>query len=913
MKLDITEIGSLEFLSGGGEMGELIRCHDWSATPLGHPASWPQSLRSAVSICLHSSFPTAIYWGDELCLIYNDAWAPIPAQKHPSTLGRPAKEVWANIWHVVGPQMETVIANAEGFSVYDQMLPMDRGAVVQETYWNYSFTPIRGENGRVAGILNQGHEVTDRILGERRRAEELTRQRRMFEQAPGFITILSGPDHRFEFVNQAYIQLFGDREFIGKTIYEAFPELAGQGYYEWLDRVYRSGTRLVQQGTPIRLEHPGSSTEQRYLDFIYEPLLDESGAVSGIFCEGYDVTEAYLSRAALEASAAALREETHTLETLNRVNAALAGDLDLKRLVQTVTDAGREMTGARFGAYFHNVAGDNFDLFTLSGAHASDFAHLPPPRATPVFAPTFLNQGVVRSDDILADPRYGKASPYHGLPAGHLPVRSYLAVSVVSRSGEVLGGLFYGHPEPQRFTQRHEKLMSALASQAAIAIDNARLFQEVQRTNETLEQRVEARSQELALAHAALQQAQKMEAVGQLTGGIAHDFNNLLAGIIGSLEMIERRVGQGQLSDLGRYVGAARDSASRAAVLTQRLLAFSRRQTLDPKPTDVNRLVVGVEQLISTTIGPSFNLKVVTDADLWLTRIDASQLESALVNLAINARDAMPDGGEIIIETSNLGSSSVDHVNAQLPEGEFVKISVKDAGTGIAPDILDRIFEPFFTTKPIGQGTGLGLSMIHGFVNQSGGRVHAESALGVGTNISLYLPRYSGMVEMTASALQEKTQHTGSETVLLIDDEPNVRMLMTDALAEQGYAVKAAVDGASGIRLLETLDSVDVLVTDVGLPGGMNGRQVADMARFMFPNLKVLFVTGYAEKAALDAGHLEQGMAVLVKPFTMSGLTTKVREMLDEATSTSRGQRLEAGGTGITVQNTAVQNRAGEE
>ena len=236
MKLDTTEIGSLEFLSGGGDMGERIRGHDWSATALGHPAGWPQSLRSAVSICLHSSFPTAIYWGDELCLIYNDAWAPIPAEKHPLALGRPAKEVWASIWHVVGPQMETAIENAEGFSVYDQMLPMDRGAVVQETYWNYSFTPIRGENGRVSGILNQGHEVTDRILAERRRAEELIRQRRMFEQAPGFITILSGPEHRFEFVNQAYIRLFGDRAFIGKTIYQAFPELAGQGFYEWLDR-----------------------------------------------------------------------------------------------------------------------------------------------------------------------------------------------------------------------------------------------------------------------------------------------------------------------------------------------------------------------------------------------------------------------------------------------------------------------------------------------------------------------------------------------------------------------------------------------------------------------------------------------------------------------------------------------------
>ena len=865
-------------------MGKLIRSHDWSATPLGLPGTWPQSLRSALSICLHSSFPTAIYWGDDLCLLYNDAWASIPGDSHPMALGCPARVVWADIWHVIGPQFDSVVSTAEGYCAYDQMLLIARGNELCETYWNYSFTPIRGEDGQVAGVFNQGHETTDRILGERRLEEESTRQRRMFEQAPGFITILRGPNHTFDFVNQSYKRLFGNRDFLGKTIYEAFPELKGQGYYEWLDRVYNTGQRLVSAQTPILLSSPGAPSEQRFLDFIYEPLLDESGAVTGIFCEGFDVTDAYLARTALTASEAALREESRTLETLNRISAQLAGDLDLERLVQTVTDAGIELTGARYGAYFHNVVdedGHTLRLFTLSGASKRDFAHLPAPQATRLFSPTFENLGVVRSGDVSLDPRYEELAPYYGLPAaGYRPIKSYLAVSVVSRSGRVLGGLFYSHPEPDQFTERHEKLMSALAAQAAIAIDNAKLFEETKNANATLEQRVQARSNELTLAHEALRQAQKMEAVGQLTGGIAHDFNNLLAGIIGSLELMERRINNGRSDDIGRFIKAAQSSAHKAATLTQRLLAFSRRQTLDPKPVDVNRLVLSMQELIRRTVGPSIDISVIQGPALWPTKIDAVQLESALLNLAINARDAMPDGGLISIETAN-------DMGDELPidlrhDGGFVRISVRDTGSGIEPEVMGRIFDPFFTTKPIGQGTGLGLSMIHGFVNQSGGHVLAHSAPGSGSTFTIYLPRYLG--EVTPEGVVEPAQSSlggGRGMILVVDDDATVRMLMAEALREEGYSVIEATDGVTGLTTLQSQPAVDLLITDVGLPGGMNGRQVADAARVIIPRLKVLFVTGYAESTAVGNGHLEAGMAVITKPFAMAHLVLKAGDMLE--------------------------------
>ncbi|MGE6320752.1 ATP-binding protein [Pseudomonas oryzihabitans] len=846
MATQIADWNELDFLAGGGEMGARLRTHDWSESPLGAPSQWPQSLRSALSICLNSSFPTAIYWGPELLLLYNDAWAPIPAERHPWALGRPAQEVWQDIWPVVGPQFGQVLSTGQGFSVFDQLLPMVRQGVVTETYWNYSFTPIRGEGGEIAGVFNQGHETTQRILDERRRAEDAARQRRMFEQAPGFVAIVRGPDHVFDFVNVAFSRLFDGRPREGLTVREVFPELQNQGYFEWLDQVYRSGRRFVAEHQPLRLETAGEPVRTLYLDFIYEPLTDEAGQVIGIFCLGQDVTEAHLARAALEASErrfrtaleietvgalcfdaegrlidandaflrmsghdhgdlatgriawpapmlpriddqsppeernyrrrdgstgwalvaakrlpdgsafeflvdisarkqaeAELREETRTLEALKRIDTELASQLDLAHLVQTVTDAGVELTGAAFGAYFnqrHEGDGGRLQRFTLSGVERDLFEQFGESGATALFVSTLGSAGVVRSDDLASDPRLGHALAPPGNNGGRLPVRSYLAVSVVARSGAVLGGLGFGHPEPGRFNARHERLMVALAARAAIAIEQAQLFQAVRTANETLEQRVIERTAELTQAQQALHQAQKMEAIGQLTGGIAHDFNNLLAGIIGSLELIERRLQQNRTDQLDRLLGGAQAYAARAASLTQRLLAFSRRQTLEPKPTDVNELMLAMEELIRRSVGPAIEVQAEPAEPLWPTVIDAVQLESALLNLAINARDAMPQGGQLRLSTANLLEDAPERPE-DLPAGDYVRVKVSDTGTGIAPEILERIFDPFFTTKPPGQGTGLGLSMVHGFVHQSGGQIQVDTTPGVGTCISLYLPR----------------------------------------------------------------------------------------------------------------------------------------------------------------------------
>ena len=388
----------------------------------------------------------------------------------------------------------------------------------------------------------------------------------------------------------------------------------------------------------------------------------------------------------------------------------------------------------------------------------------------------------------------------------------------------------------------------------------------------------------LRQAEERLHQSQKMEAVGQLTGGLAHDFNNLLTGITGSLELLGTRIAQGRAAEAGRYIAAAQGAAQRAAALTHRLLAFSRRQTLDPRPVGVNDLVAGIEELIRRTVGPSIEMEVVAAPELWTVLVDPNQLENALLNLCINARDAMPNGGRITIETAN---SRLDQATARqqdIPPGQYLSLCVHDTGTGMTPDVIARAFDPFFTTKPLGQGTGLGLSMIYGFVRQSGGGVRIRSVPGQGTSLCLYLPRHLG----TEDAAVPDTKPTGApraeqgETVLVVDDEATVRMLVTETLQDLGYRALEAVDGAAGLKLLQSDIRIDLLVTDVGLPGGLNGRQVADAGRVLRPTLKVLFITGYAETAVAGNGELEPGMHVLTKPFAMDALAGRIKQLTAE-------------------------------
>jgi nitrogen-specific signal transduction histidine kinase/CheY-like chemotaxis protein len=378
-----------------------------------------------------------------------------------------------------------------------------------------------------------------------------------------------------------------------------------------------------------------------------------------------------------------------------------------------------------------------------------------------------------------------------------------------------------------------------------------------------------------------LRQSQKMEAVGQLTGGLAHDFNNLLTGIMGSLEMLRLRVGQGRFGELDRYMETAHGATRRAAALTHRLLAFSRRQTLEPSATDANRLVMGMLELIRSTVGPAVHVEVRSETHLWLTQVDPNQLENALLNLCINARDAMAAGGTLTISTKNAVLQGKQAVDFDLPPGEYLTLSVADTGSGMSSDVIAHAFDPFFTTKPMGKGTGLGLSMIYGFARQSGGTVHIQSELKVGTRMTLYLPRSAAAATGAATA-NPRAALTGGrgETVLVIDDEPAIRSLIVEVLQDLGYITLDAADGASGLQVLQSNPQIDLLITDVGLPGGINGRQVADAGRSLRPGLKVLFITGYAHNATAWEEQLEPGMHLLTKPFTMDELTVRITSLI---------------------------------
>lgn len=403
----------------------------------------------------------------------------------------------------------------------------------------------------------------------------------------------------------------------------------------------------------------------------------------------------------------------------------------------------------------------------------------------------------------------------------------------------------------------------------------------LQRTMETLEQQVEERTAQLRSNEEALRQSQKMEAVGQLTGGIAHDFNNMLTGIIGSLELLRRRIARGKLDDLDGLIDLGVTSANRAAGLTHRLLAFSRRQSLDSKPVEINQLVTSMGELLQRSINESIVLDMRLDSQLWTAEADPNQLESALLNLVINARDAMPGGGKLVVETTNRHLDNVfTAAYGTLKPGDYVELSVSDTGCGIPEHLMGRVFDPFFTTKPIGQGTGLGLSMIYGFARQSHGHVTLHSEVGKGTTVSLFLPRFVGELQAPEHVNPALAPYANAgETVLIVEDDPAVRVLVSAVLNELGYAFVEAADADTALPIIESDQRIDLLISDVGLPG-MNGRQMAEIGRQIRPQLKVLFITGYAEHAAVRGGFLDPGMQLITKPFTFDLLTAKVREMI---------------------------------
>jgi PAS domain S-box-containing protein len=819
---------SADFLSGGGEMGALTRAYDWSASPLGKPETWPQSLRTALRILLNTNHPMFIWWGEELIQFYNDAYREtMGPERHPSALGQRGRECWAEIWPIIGPQIEQVMSGGGATWHENQLVPVTRHGKLEQVYWTYGYSPIDEDDG-IGGVLVVCRDVTKDYLASvalREREAELARVQQIGRIGGLEVDLTTGFRNRR---SPEYLLIHG-----------LPPDAANESHEDWVQRVHPDD-RAAAEGkfraavaggvgdytVQYRIIRP-SDGETRWISVKSTIERDAGGKALRLIGAHTDVTEQVAAEQALRQSEELYRKLADELAELNAT------------LAQRVEEKTRERD---------RIWNVSQDLLVVADRNGIWRTVNPAWTSTLGWSPTEL---LNRTSEWLEHP------DDNGITRAK--VRELGASETTVRF-------------ESRF--RHKDGSYRWLSWTGVSDKDSNYAVARDVTAE------KAAAERLKATEEALLQSQKMEAVGQLTGGIAHDFNNLLTGIVGSLDLLQTRLNRGRTENVARYIHAAMTSANRAAALTHRLLAFARRQPLVPKVVDVNQLVVSLEDLLRRTIGEAIDLEITTADGLWNTLCDPNQLESALLNLAINARDAMPGGGKLIIATSNARLDAASADPSALSPGDYICIDVADTGTGMSAEVAARAFDPFFTTKPIGQGTGLGLSMIYGFARQSNGHATIDSKLDRGTSVKLYLPRHLGQSSAEQATGVNADQHAATgETVLVVEDEPVVRSVILEMLADQGYRTIEAADGPAGLRLLRDNKQIDLLITDVGLPG-MNGRQLADQARETRPDLKILFITGYAESVAIADGFLQLGMEMITKPFDLDNLSRRIRAMV---------------------------------
>jgi PAS domain S-box-containing protein len=729
---------------------------------------------------------------------------------------------------------------------------------IEERYWSATHTPIKTAQGETVFILQHTVDVTeihrlrshvaasgslqmetdvmrrvDAVLGQNVALEaEREYLRTLFEQAPGFMAVLREPHHKFEIANSAYRQLVGREDLVGKTVREALPDIVGQGFYELLDQVFASGVTYSAHAARVLLRpNQDQAPEERFVDFVYQPIRNREGAVTGIFVQGHDVTE-------LRRAQEAARKNEDRFRTLAQ---------SLPNQVWTASPDGR-------------VQWCNDQVFTYSGI-------------TSFYFDAEVRSGLLHPDDSQnVETRWQEAIRTGNTFETELRLRRrdgvyrwFLsrAVPVANAQGEIQFWVATNTDiEDQKNTETH---LTNLA--------------------ETLGHRVEERTMELERTQEVLRQSQKMEAIGNLAGGIAHDFNNLLQVVTGNLQLLSRELAGNATAE--RRINSALAGASRGARLASQLLSFGRRQPLSPKVINLRRLIRDMDHLLRRSLGEAIEIDTIVGGGLWNTLVDPSNVENALLNLAINARDAMNGQGKLTIE---LGNAYLDDEYARhafdVETGQYVMLAVTDTGVGMSPDILEKVFDPFFTTKPEGKGTGLGLSMVYGFVKQSGGHIKIYSEPGNGTTIRIYLPRSMEEEDVTVEN-QSGPASGGSETVLVVEDDDAVRDITVSLLTELGYRVLKARDADSGLAIVESGVPIDLLFTDVVMPGRLKSSDLARKAKERLPGLAVLFTSGYTENSIVHGGRLDAGVNLLSKPYTREALARKIRQVLEQGRDTS--------------------------
>jgi PAS domain S-box-containing protein len=626
---------SLTFTAGGGALGRLIAEFDWQGTELGPLIHWPAHVRVATALMLRSTVPIVMLWGTTGVMIYNDAYSHFAGQRHPRLLGSKVREGWPEVADFNDNVMKVGLAGGT-LSYHDQELTLHRSGRAEQVWMNLDYSPLLDDAGVPVGVMAVVVETTAKVQAERLLSSERERLAQLFEQAPSFMAMLEGPQHRIELANPSYLRLVGERNVVGRNLAEALPDVAAQGYLALLDEVYHTGEAYAAYGASYAMQAlPGGPVHQRFVDFVLQPIRERAGEVTGIFVEGVDVT----SRVAAERMRERLAWLADRLRNLS----------DPAELAFTAAEVlGDSLAASRVG--YGRIDHDAETMLVERDWQAPGVATLAgttPLRDYGSFIDDLKRNEFIAIRDVRQDPRTASAADALEAKA----VRAFVDVPVVEH-GRLVGLLFVNAAEVRDWTLEQlafvrevaERTWAAIAraeGEAALRASEARLRE----ANETLEAKVEARGQALMEIEAQFRQAQKMEALGQLTGGLAHDFNNLLHGMGSSLEILQRKLATGQLDkpeDGERYIGMAQRAVRRAASLTQRLLAFSRRQTLDPTPTDVNALIASLTDLVRSTVGPGIEVLTQAEPALWLTCVDASQLENALLNLCINARDAMP-------------------------------------------------------------------------------------------------------------------------------------------------------------------------------------------------------------------------------------------------------------------------------
>ena len=1173
-------------------MAALIAEFDWASTALGPITDWPQSVRTTISLILRSPVPIVTLWHEDGVMIYNDAYAEFAGARHPALVGSRVREGWPEVADFNDNIMRVCLAGGT-LAYKDQELTLFRRGRPLQAALNLDYSPVLGEDGKPVGVMAIVVETTEKVRAERWLKNEQDRLRQMFEQAPGFMAMLHGPEHVFRLANPAYLQLVGHRDVIGKSVREALPELADQGFYELLDRVFESTKPHSGFALPVKLQAvPDGPADVKYVDFVYQPVVDPDGRTTGIFVQGSDVTDRVMAEraaqtttlqsrqildSAIDYAIIALELDGHILswnEGARRLFGWTEEDVKGRHWDMLFTDEDRAAGKAReamdaamaLGTAHHErwhvrKSGDRFwangeisplrdddgtpvglvkvlrdrtEEYLANAALAEAEARLRRAQEvggvgvfsldigtntlslTPEFCKIFgiaevdtapvdvVESLIVSQDRNVASNTGTRADASAPLSVEYTIHRAHDgAERVIARRGEFERD---AAGEPVRFvgvvqdvTERrraqkelHESearfraLAQALPNHVWTAgadgrldwfnegvyrytglaegeldgdnwmriihpgdrgaaadrwrqalasgdtyeaeyrlrdsggvfrwyiaravpirdddgvilrwvgtntdVDELRQIREkLEALNATLEQRVAERTADrdrmwrlstdimlvadfatritavnpawgrilgweedeligrsvmdllhpedhtdaerevsrlaagemtfsyenrfrrkdgsyrriswmavpsedfihavgrdvteeresaeaLRKTELALQQAQKMEAIGNLTGGVAHDFNNLLQVISGNLQLLARDIAGDDKAE--RRVANALAGVGKGAKLAAQLLAFGRRQALDPRVLNVGRLIAGMDDMLRRTIGEGVEIETMVSGGLWNTLVDPVQIENSLLNLAINARDAMDGFGKLTIE---VGNAFIDDNYARLNEdvqpGQYVALSVTDTGSGMPPEVLTKVFDPFFTTKAEGKGTGLGLSMVYGFVKQSGGHVKIYSEVGHGTTVKIYLPR-SRQQEDLAVEMLDSPVLGGKETILVAEDDEGVRATVVDMLRELGYNVLKAPDAASALAIVESGIAIDLLFTDVIMPGSLKSADLARQAKERLPGIAVLFTSGYTENSIVHGGRLDPGVQLLSKPYTREQLARKIRHVL---------------------------------